>query len=73
MLKSEMEKVKSGMGHGDLTMEAYVQVWDECLSQVLFIPSQSRYTRCVHFSSYHSLTIMHISNDYTFEQSITGI
>lgn len=40
-----MEKVKVGMGHGDLTMEAYTQVWDECLSQVLFVPSQNRYTR----------------------------
>lgn len=45
MLKLEMEKVKAGMGHGDLTMEAYTQVWDECLSQVLFVPSQNRYTR----------------------------
>nr|CAG4649149.1 EOG090X02CC [Scapholeberis mucronata]SVE93491.1 EOG090X02CC [Scapholeberis mucronata] len=45
VLKVEMEKVKSGMGHGDLTMEAYVQVWEECLSQVLFVPSQTRYTR----------------------------
>nr|SVE75628.1 EOG090X02CC [Daphnia hispanica] len=45
LLKVEMEKVKSGMGHGDLTMEAYTQVWEECLSQVLFVPSQNRYTR----------------------------
>lgn len=45
LLKVEMEKVKAGMGHGDLTMEAYTQVWDECLSQVLFVPSQNRYTR----------------------------
>nr|SVE70296.1 EOG090X02CC [Daphnia similis]SVE70920.1 EOG090X02CC [Daphnia similis]SVE71551.1 EOG090X02CC [Daphnia similis] len=44
-LKVEMEKVKAGMGHGDLTMEAYTQVWEECLSQVLFVPSQNRYTR----------------------------
>nr|SVE79992.1 EOG090X02CC [Daphnia magna]SVE80619.1 EOG090X02CC [Daphnia magna]SVE81189.1 EOG090X02CC [Daphnia magna]SVE82387.1 EOG090X02CC [Daphnia magna] len=45
LLKVEMEKVKAGMGHGDLTMEAYTQVWEECLSQVLFVPSQNRYTR----------------------------
>nr|SVE74997.1 EOG090X02CC [Daphnia dolichocephala] len=45
LLKVEMEKVKAGMGHGELTMEAYTQVWDECLSQVLFVPSQNRYTR----------------------------
>lgn len=45
LLKVEMDKVKVGMGHGDLTMEAYTQVWEECLSQVLFVPSQNRYTR----------------------------
>lgn len=42
-----MERVKIGMGHGDLTMEAYTQVWEECLSQVLFVPSQNKYTRLV--------------------------
>jgi len=47
LLKVEMDKVKVGMGHGDLTMEAYTQVWEECLSQVLFVPSQNRYTRYV--------------------------
>nr|CAG4649992.1 EOG090X02CC [Sida crystallina] len=45
LLTAEMEKVKIGMGHGDLTQEAYTQVWEECLSQVLFVPSQNRYTR----------------------------
>ncbi|KAB7503370.1 Cell division cycle 5-like protein [Armadillidium nasatum] len=45
MLKAEMAVVKQGMGHGDLTIEAYSQVWEECLSQVLFLPSQSKYTR----------------------------
>ena len=45
LLADEMEKVKVAMGHGDLTMEAYTQVWDECLSQVLFVPSQNKYTR----------------------------
>ena len=45
LLKAEMEKVKTGMGHGDLTLDAYTQVWEECLSQVLFVPSQNRYTR----------------------------
>merc|ERR1711973_321439 len=37
--------VKEGMGHGDLSLEAYTQVWEECLSQVLYLPSQNRYTR----------------------------
>lgn len=44
-LKREMEVVKSGMGHGDLSMDAYTQVWEECLAQVLFLPGQNRYTR----------------------------
>ena len=45
MLQHEMEVVKRGMGHGDLSMEAFSQVWDECYSQVLYLPSQNRYTR----------------------------
>ncbi len=45
LLAAEMEVVKSGMGHGDLPLEVYTQVWEECLSQVLFLPSQNRYTR----------------------------
>ncbi|CAB4060900.1 CDC5L [Lepeophtheirus salmonis] len=45
LLASEMEVVKKGMGHGDISLEAYTQVWEECLSQVLYLPSQSRYTR----------------------------
>lgn len=45
MLVQEMEVVKHGMGHGDLSMEAYSQVWEECYSQVLYLPGQSRYTR----------------------------
>ena len=45
MLHHEMDVVKRGMGHGDLSMEAFSQVWDECYSQVLYLPSQGRYTR----------------------------
>lgn len=45
MLQQEMEVVKQGMGHGDLSLESYTQVWEECLAQVLFLPSQNRYTR----------------------------
>lgn len=44
-LEAEMEVVRKGMSHGDLSLEAYCQVWDECLAQVLFLPSQNRYTR----------------------------
>ncbi|XP_050026260.1 cell division cycle 5-like protein [Dermacentor andersoni] len=45
VLQAEMDVVKKGMGHGDLSLEAYCQVWDECLAQVLFLPAQNRYTR----------------------------
>ncbi|XP_033996561.1 cell division cycle 5-like protein [Trematomus bernacchii] len=45
VLAAEMEVVKGGMGHGDLSMEAYSQVWEECYGQVLYLPAQNRYTR----------------------------
>ncbi|XP_041462209.1 cell division cycle 5-like protein [Lytechinus variegatus] len=45
LLKAEMEVVKTGMAHGDLPKEAYTQVWEECLGQVLYIPSKNKYTR----------------------------
>ncbi|XP_033608501.1 cell division cycle 5-like protein [Cryptotermes secundus] len=45
ILQKEMEVVKQGMGHGDLSLELYTQVWEECLAQVLFLPSQNLYTR----------------------------
>ena len=45
LLKAEMEYVKHKMNHGDLSVQAYTQVWEECYSQVLFLPSQNRYTR----------------------------
>lgn len=45
ILKKEMDVVKAGMNHGELPLEAYTQVWEECLSQVLFLPNQNRYTR----------------------------
>lgn len=45
MLAAEMGVVKHGMAHGDLSLESYTQVWQECLSQVLYLPSQNRYTR----------------------------
>merc|ERR1719334_355722 len=45
LLKKEMEVVKTGMGHGDLSIDSYTQVWEECYAQVLFLPGQQRYTR----------------------------
>lgn len=35
LLKKEMEVVKHGMGHGELSLECYTQVWEECLAQVM--------------------------------------
>merc|ERR1711962_1007548 len=45
LLEAEMEVVKTGMAHGDLSLDAYTQVWEECLAQVLYLPTQQRYTR----------------------------
>ncbi|XP_069584325.1 cell division cycle 5-like protein [Ranitomeya imitator] len=45
LLQQEMEVVKQGMGHGDLSLDAYNQVWEECYSQVLYLSGQGRYTR----------------------------
>ena len=40
-----MSYVKQRMGHGELSLESYTQVWEECYGQVLYLPSQNRYTR----------------------------
>lgn len=45
LLQQEMQMVKEGMGHGDLSLDAFSQVWDECYAQVLFLPTQNRYIR----------------------------
>ena len=34
LLEQEMTVVKHGMSHGEVSLEAYTQVWEECLSQV---------------------------------------
>ena len=44
-LEKEIPIVKKAMGHGELTNEAFAQVWEECYSQVLYIPSSNRFTR----------------------------
>lgn len=45
MLADEMKIVKGGMAHGDLTLDVFIQVWEECFSQVFYLSSQNRYTR----------------------------
>ncbi|ODM92351.1 Cell division cycle 5-like protein [Orchesella cincta] len=44
LLEVEMEVVKKGMGH-ELSFQMYEKVWDECLSQMLFLPTQNKFTR----------------------------
>jgi pre-mRNA-splicing factor CDC5/CEF1 len=50
ILQQEMEIVKQGMGHGDLSLESYTQVWEECLAQVHIINS---YEHSVHMAWYY--------------------
>ncbi|XP_043486424.1 cell division cycle 5-like protein, partial [Polistes fuscatus] len=45
LLTNEMNVVKDGMAHGDLSLDAYTTVWEECLSQILYLETQKRYTR----------------------------
>ncbi|KAI4473306.1 hypothetical protein M0804_015407 [Polistes exclamans] len=45
LLTDEMNVVKDGMAHGDLSLDAYTTVWEECLSQILYLETQKRYTR----------------------------
>ncbi|KAM3177262.1 hypothetical protein ACTXT7_004874 [Hymenolepis weldensis] len=44
-IKEEESVVRAGMGHGDVSGEAYAKVWEECLSQVLHLPQHHRFTR----------------------------
>lgn len=45
LLVDEMAVVRTGMNHGELSADAYGKVWNECLSQVLYLPAHRRYTR----------------------------
>lgn len=45
LLETEVNAVKKTMGHGDINVDVYSKVWDECYSQVLFLPSINRFTR----------------------------
>ena len=40
-----MNLVKKSMGHGEINVDVYSKVWDECYSQVLFLPSKERFAR----------------------------
>ncbi|XP_051173244.1 cell division cycle 5-like protein [Leptopilina boulardi] len=45
LIENEMNIVRKGMDHGDISLEAYCTVWEECLSQILYLEPQKRYTR----------------------------
>lgn len=44
-MADETAIVKEGMAHGDLSLDAYTTVWEECQSEILYLESQKRYTR----------------------------
>ena len=47
LLQKEMEFVKQRIGHGDLPLESYSKVWEECYAQVRFAVET-----CVHSFSF---------------------
>lgn len=47
LLLEEVLYVKQEMDHGEVTVDAFNQVWNECFSEVLFLPNEKRYTRAM--------------------------
>ncbi|KAI0990383.1 hypothetical protein GJ496_002829 [Pomphorhynchus laevis] len=45
LLEMEMQNVKHGMDHGEISLETYTKVWEECYAQVMYLPAQNRFTR----------------------------
>lgn len=45
LLKQEMETVRDGMGHEKLSLPDHTKVWDECYSQLIYLPAHNRYTK----------------------------
>ena len=45
LLREEMQHVRDKMDHGEIPIQTYNAVWEECLSQVLHIPSQGKIVR----------------------------
>lgn len=51
-----MEVVKAGMGHGDLSMEAYSQVWEECYGQVnISLHWDFKFSRMIYWPTFMNL------------------
>ena len=45
LIREEEHVVREAMEHGDITQEGYTDVWEDCFKQVLYLPSQNKYTR----------------------------
>lgn len=45
LINDEMELLKESMEHEKLTAVEEAKIWDECYSQLLYLPSQNRYTK----------------------------
>lgn len=45
MLAEEMQHVKKQMAYDDMSLHEYNQIWEQCYSQVLYLPSHKRFTR----------------------------
>ncbi|XP_027202257.1 cell division cycle protein 21 [Dermatophagoides pteronyssinus] len=47
ILNDEISSLKNGMEHddNDLSVEDMAKIWDECYSQLLYLPAQNRYTK----------------------------
>ena len=48
------------MNHEDICDDDYCKIWNECYSEILFIPSQNRYTRSSMASSKDKLESLEI-------------
>ncbi len=44
-MENEIPVIKKVMNHGDLSLDVYAQVWEECYAQVMFLPNSNRFTR----------------------------
>ena len=45
LIREEAAYVQEKMGHGEVTFDTYNQVRDQCLAQLLFVPSANKFTR----------------------------
>lgn len=45
VLQDEMTLVKETIGHGDVSLQTYDAVWEECNAQILYLPNEKRFTR----------------------------